>query len=111
MIDHSACSHPRTPKDRAKCRKLRAQQGFHPPLYSLGPPPKARKKGATAKRIDADDNYGQTPARRDMECHKCGVERIAYRGTDPISGILLYVGERCYWYIKNSPDREPVEHL
>lgn len=110
MIDHSGCDHPRTSKDRAKCRKLRAQAGFHPPLYSLGPPPKV--KGATSKRIkDDDDNYGQTPARRDMECHKCGVERIIARGTDPISGILLYVGEKCYWYIKDAPDRQPVEHL
>lgn len=25
MIDHSSCDHPRTPKDRAKCRKARSQ--------------------------------------------------------------------------------------
>lgn len=46
-----------------------------------------------------------------MECHKCGVERIIARGTDPISGILLYVGAKCYWYIKDAADRQPVEHL
>ena len=63
------------------------------------------------KSEDDEDNYGQTPARKDMECHKCGVERIAYSGTDPITGIKLYVGEKCYWYIKRAPDRAPVEYL
>ena len=104
MIDHSNCDHPRTSGARAKCRRSKQEPWPRPPLYSLGPPP--GKKGATPKRIgdEEEDRYGQTPGRKEDECHKCGVERIEYAGTDPISGILLFVGSRCRWYIKDAPD-------
>ena len=105
MIDHSNCDHPSTSGARAKCRRANKQVGFFPPLFSLGPPPRAKK----ARQVDEDeDRYGQTPGRREDECHKCGVERIAYSGTDPITGIVLYVGERCRYYIRGAEDEKAV---
>lgn len=63
--------------------------------------------GATPKDVDlrgGRGDYGQTPNRRDLECVKCGVERMEWKGTDPLSGVLLFVGPKCLWYIKNAPD-------
>lgn len=56
------------------------------------------------ERQDKDDSYGQTPRDKDKECHVCGVERIEFRGTDPLTGLLLYVGERCSYMVKRSDD-------
>lgn len=105
MIDHTNCSHERTSSARAKCRRLRQEPWPRPPLFSLGPPPGVKK--ASVKEVD-EDRYGQTPGRKEDECHKCGVERIAYSGTDPISGIVLYVGERCRYYIRGVEDEKAV---
>lgn len=106
MIDHSNCDHPSTSGARAKCRRLKQEPWPRPPLYSLGPPPGAKK--ASTKTIDDEDRYGQTPRDKADECVKCGVERIAYSGTDSLSGIVLYVGERCRYYIKGAPDEKAV---
>lgn len=46
----------------------------------------------------------QTPRDKDKQCDNCGVEKIEYRGTDPLTGTLLYVGERCRYMIKRSND-------
>lgn len=99
MIDHSKCDHPRTSSARARCR--RAQSG------------EPVKKRATPREVGgggngAPDNYGQTPRDKADECHKCGVEKIEFRGTDPVSGILLYVGPKCAWYIRRSEDFKVV---
>lgn len=101
MIDHSKCDHPRTSKERAKCR--RAQQD--------GDAPPARKKmGATPREVGGkEDNYGQVPRERWMECDQCGVERITHRGTDPVTGVLRYVGPKCLWTIKRAPDISPLD--
>lgn len=115
MIDHSQCDHPSTSGARAKCRRARRQDGFHPPLYSLGPPPRqtASKKevwfGFAHHDPDRERNRGTTPRDKDRQCVVCGIELIQFRGTDPVSGILLYVGERCYWRVKNAPDLQMIE--
>lgn len=72
--------------------------------------------GATPREVnfgkaEDDSNYGQTPSRKEDECRVCGVERIAYRGTEPVSGMLLYVGDKCLWRIKNAEDLRPIESL
>lgn len=57
-----------------------------------------------------DDRYGQTPRDRDKECVNCGVERITMRGTDPITGLLLYVGDKCSYMVRRSPDITPIDN-
>lgn len=98
MIDHSGCDHPSTSGARAKCRRAHAG----------GPTPTKR---ATPRVVgdEPEDNYGQTPRDRHMECDKCGVEKIAYKGTDFLTGILLYVGAKCKWYIKDAPDLQALD--
>lgn len=39
-----------------------------------------------------------------MQCDVCGVERIAYKGLDVLTGVTLYVGEKCYYMVKRDPD-------
>lgn len=65
--------------------------------------------GKRERQEKEDDKYGQTPRDRDKECDKCGVEKIEYRGTDMITGILIYVGEKCRWYIKDADDLTALE--
>jgi hypothetical protein len=86
---------------RAKGEVL--EPGFYPPLYSLGPP---LKVGASVKVLDLgrERNTGTTPRDRDKQCDVCGVERIAYFGLDIVSGIRMYVGERCYYMVKRDPE-------
>lgn len=98
MISHRDCEHASTPSARAKCRRA--------------------KNGATPKKVDfskvegrgrgGNKEYGQTPRDRDKQCMNCGVERILYRGTDPMSGLLLYVGERCEYIVRHADDRQEV---
>jgi hypothetical protein len=115
MIDHSQCDHPRTSGARAKCRRGQAQKGFGPPLWSLGPPPKkkASKKevwmGLAHHNPDRERNQGTTPRDRDRQCMVCTVELIQFKGTEPTSGRLLYVGERCLWRLKHAPDLQMIE--
>lgn len=101
MISHKDCEHPSTPSARAKCRRAQAKG----------------EDGATVKEVNftgvsqkkaSVDKYGQTPRDRDKQCQNCGVERILYRGTDPLSGLLLFVGERCEYMVRRSPDRQEV---
>lgn len=99
MINHTNCDHPSTSGARAKCRR---SQGAGTT--------KTKSRGATPRVVkdEDEDRYGQTPGRREDECHKCGVERIGYSGTDPVTKILLYVGPKCLWYIKDSDDLREV---
>ena len=106
MISHKDCTHPSTPSARAKCRRAHAkgevlEPGFHPPLYSLGPPPKTTERSRGEGR---ERNTGTTPKDRDKQCDVCGVERIKWRGTDILSGLVLYVGEHCFYMVKRDPE-------
>jgi hypothetical protein len=97
MIDHTTCDHPRTSGARAKCRR-------------------AHRNGDTAPATTKDVDFGRgsskkasTPRDRDMQCDICGVERIALRGTDPISGLILTVGDKCSYMLKQSADITPLD--
>lgn len=60
---------------------------------------------ATPKVVDdTPDTYGQVPRERWQECDGCGVERVHFRGTDPLTGVLRYVGFKCFYTIKRSDD-------
>lgn len=102
-MSHAQCDHPSTPSARAKCRRANGQgrkkTEWHPPLV-------LPEKRASVKGVDLSDNYGQTPKDKALECNVCGVERIAYRGTDPLTGLLLFVGEKCQYMVKRAPDFE-----
>lgn len=103
MMDHTNCDHPRTSGARAKCRRQNKAPWPHPPLYSLGPPPKA----ASVKEVDfrgSGGKSGQVPRDRDKQCDVCGVERVMLRGTPPIEQRILYVGEKCSYYLNDAPD-------
>jgi hypothetical protein len=112
MISHSECDHPKTPSARAKCRRLRSRDG------GAGGEGAVREKGgsrATPKSEwggkahhdpDRERNTGQVPRDRHLQCDICGVERIMVKGTDPLTGILIYVGERCSYMVERQPDFE-----
>jgi|SRR6478752_735141 len=99
MIDHTNCDHPRTSGARAKCRRQQAGTDT----------PKTKVMGKKERTPKEDDNYGQTPRDKHLECDNCGVERIAYRGTDPLTGILRYVGSKCLYTIARSDDLIPLD--
>lgn len=107
MISHTDCEHPSTSGARAKCRRARSkgevhtEEGFVPPLYSLGPPPKV---GATALVLEKERNRGRTPRDRDKQCDVCGVERIQVRGIHRWNNMLISVGEDCMYYL--DPEQE-----
>ena len=103
MINHSNCKHPSTSGARSKCRKARAagseftaEEGATPRDLDLSK--------STSRKKDDEDRYGQTPRDRDKQCDVCGVERIAWRGLDVISDIVLYVGQRCKYYVAQDPN-------
>lgn len=104
MINHSNCDHPSTSGARAKCRRAQA---------SGEAGPKRKRMGATPREVGTrdDDNYCQTPNRKDMECHVCGVERITWQGTDPLNHILRFVGDKCRYLIQDAEDLQAVEKL
>lgn len=99
MISHKDCDHPATSKDRARCRKARAG----------GATPKKVDFSGVERRSKDDDKYGQTPRDRDKQCMNCGIEKISWRGTDPLSGLLLFVGEKCEYIVRRSLDKAPAE--
>lgn len=121
MIDHSGCDHPSTPGARARCR--RAQTGGssggerirNRATRSRGVSwsgPLCGEEGCihgSCYRIRHQEvpelvRYGQTPGKREDECHSCHVEKIEFIGTDNHTGRTLMVGERCAWRVKRSPD-------
>jgi hypothetical protein len=87
MINHSTCDHPATSSARAKCRRGNGSTQATP------------KKVDFSKVKDEDDNYGQTPGRKEDECHVCHVERLCYKGVDLWSGMTVMVGPKCKWRI------------
>lgn len=98
-MSHRDCEHESTPSARAKCRRLQAK-GDNPP------------KAASKRQIDFSGGGGatqQTPRDRDRACMVCGVEPISWRGTDPMTDRLLYVGDKCRYYIKRSLDIQAAE--
>ena len=98
MMNHSDCDHPRTSSARAKCR--RRQAGGSTP----------KRERATTKEVDFGRASGdvRTPSDPAMQCDVCGVERVALRGTDPLSGMILTVGERCSYMLRRSDDVEAL---
>jgi hypothetical protein len=94
MINHQNCDHESTSSARAKCRRARANGKVH--------------SGASTKQVDMrrSDPTGKakTPRDKDKQCDVCGVERIAYRGVDVLTGTLLYVGDDCYYMVKRDPN-------
>ena len=105
MINHSKCDHPSTSGARAKCRRASGDATPKKVDFSqVGDAPVGRRR----KGQDPDDNYGQTPGRKEDECHRCGVERIEWRGTCATTGMMLFVGPRCKWYIASADDLTPV---
>lgn len=99
MINHSTCEHPSTSAARSKCRKARAAGGEYKGDGGATP----RVVGERSKSQD-EDRYGQTPRDRHMQCDVCGVEKIAWRGLDVLSQVVLYVGDRCKYYVAQDPN-------
>ena len=110
MISHSECDHPSTPSARAKCRRARATGVGGREVREGGTKgssrttPKKEWGGKAHHDPDRERNTGQVPKDKANECHSCHVERILARGTDPLTGILLFVGERCMWKVESQPD-------
>lgn len=93
MINHSNCDHPSSSSARAKCRRA-AKSGDAP---------------VKSREIDMRDSTPtgrpRTPSDPAKCCDNCGVERIILRGTDPLTGTLKFVGEKCAYIVKRAPDR------
>lgn len=113
MISHAECLHPSTPSARAKCRRAKAkgevlEPGFHPPLYSLGPPPATPKVVGEAK--EKERNRGKTPRDKSKQCHICGVEKIVAKGTHrTMPDLTLLVGEDCFYYLDPEEKITPMD--
>lgn len=99
MIDHSQCDHPRTSGARAKCRRRQGQGGATPKEVDFT---KTRSSGRKGR------DTSKTPSQKGDECMICGLEWATMRGTDPLSGILLYVGDTCEYMVRHSPDKEHI---
>jgi hypothetical protein len=112
MIDHSGCDHPRSSSARAKCRRSRAageEGGGARELGDSRATPKRSWGGKAHHDPDRERNTGQVPKDKANECHICHVERIVARGTDPLTGILVFVGERCSYMVERQDDFALVE--
>lgn len=74
---------------------------------------KSGAQRASVKSVDMRDGTPtgrpRTPRDREMQCDGCGVERISYRGRDLITGVLLSVGEKCFYMIKHDPNITPLD--
>ena len=93
MINHSNCSHDATSSARAKCRRaIKSGKSPVPPQNS------------DSEFRGSGNAKSKTPRDRDMQCDICGVERIEYRGTEMLTGLVYSVGEKCFYYIKDSED-------
>lgn len=93
MINHDNCDHARTSAARAKCRRA-IRNGAEAPK-------------ATGRTIDFKGSGGtksRTPRDKDKACDVCGVERITAKGTELLSGTLLYTGDKCRYMIQNDPN-------
>jgi hypothetical protein len=95
-MDHSKCDHPRTPAGRSKCRRA---NGVSTP----------RTKLATTRVLDLDDEKEDRPADKARCCYNCGVRKIEWKGTIPVSGMFLFTCEKCKYLIVNAPDLQAIE--
>ncbi len=100
MISHKDCEHPSTPSARAKCRRAKAGGSVKEVDFS---------RSERTSRGGGGGPRQQTPRDRDKQCMVCGVERIVWKGTDPLSGLILFVGERCEYMVRRSLDKVEVE--
>lgn len=107
MISHKDCAHESSSKARAACRKARAKGETLD--YCPWPRATPREVDLTSREEKETEPFGsfkpQTPRDRDQACDNCGVERIKFRGTDPITNTLKYVGSRCEYIVRHAPDR------
>ena len=92
-IDHSNCDHESSSSARARCRRAQAN-GQDAPTASIRT---INFKGSGAAKA-------RTPRDRDKQCDNCGVERIAWKGTDPMNGILRFVGDKCRYIVMRADD-------
>lgn len=92
-IDHSKCEHARTSSARAKCRRGGSNSEVK----------------ASTKEVDfrgSGGKKGSTPRDRENQCMVCGVERFEYRGHDKLTGTMLYVGDKCFYMVKDDDDAQ-----
>lgn len=102
-IDHSKCDHPATSGARAKCRRA---QGATPKEVDLT---HAEDREEREKKPKRRPRSGGTPRDRWRACQRCGLEVLKWRGTDPLTNMLIYVGEDCAYVLENADDRVEVE--
>lgn len=96
-INHSNCDHESSRAARAKCRRLLA-----------GGDAPASTKTVNMRGSGSGAPKSQTPRDRDKACDICGVERVEIMGTDPVSNRLIFVGEKCSYYLKRALDTVAV---
>lgn len=87
MMDHSKCEHPRTPKDRAKCRRSNG-------IVS------SNAGTATARVLSMDKvDKEEHPVDRDRQCHNCHLRKIAHKGRDRVNNMIRLVCDKCYYIL------------
>lgn len=104
MISHAQCDHESSSKARAKCRREKGLSKPRDREKGEGATPRSLDFSKTRTR-DEDDNYGQTPSRKEDECHVCHVEWISHKGVDAWTGLSVYVGAKCMYRLKKD---EPI---
>ena len=55
-------------------------------------------------RNGAPTGKASTPRDRDKQCDICGVERISMRGTPLVEGYMIFVGDKCAYYLNGATD-------
>lgn len=96
MMSHTTCEHPSTPAARAKCRRA---NGVSTP----------RTEGATPRVLRLRDDREEHPADPARCCTVCKLRKIEWKGTDYITGILLYLCDKCKYHATLSGDLQEVE--
>ena len=87
MMDHSKCEHPRTPKDRAKCRRSNG-------IVS------SNAGTATARVLSMDKvDKEEHPVDRDRQCHNCHLRKISTEGHDRVNNMLRWVCDKCIYIL------------
>lgn len=109
MISHDTCDHEKTSAARAKCRRQRkGTDGGGESRTGSVSEKKASKAdiwmGKAHHNPNRERNRGTTPRDKNRECMNCHVEVIGFAGTDPLTGILMFVGEKCTYLIEKSED-------
>lgn len=106
-MTHSNCDHPATSGERAKCRRRSGKA-------------EGKAGGATPREVDLSkvEDREEKPKRRPRSggtprdawraCQRCGLEVLKWRGTDPLTGMLIHVGEDCAYVLEHADDRVEV---